>query len=140
GQVMRIPVEMRGRLLRMLLGVAEGRSDDAADAALSISQATDAFDERRFRTRTTELVLHYLDARLSQIQIGRVVLDLARLSAEAGVRMPREATMLGKTLLHLDQVGRTLDPHFDPNATVRSEAAALLRQNVWESLAPGQLI
>ena len=36
--------------------------------------------------------------------------------------------MLGKTLLNLDQVGRTLDPDFDPNAAIRRNAAELTRQ------------
>ena len=35
--------------------------------------------------------------------------------------------MLGKTLLNLDQVGRTLDPDFDPNASIRRNAAELMR-------------
>ena len=47
--------------------------------------------------------------------------------------------MLGKTLLNLDQVGRTLDPDFDPNAAIRRNAAELMRRAVRKSLSPGNL-
>ena len=67
------------------------------------------------------------------------MLMLARMSAERGIRVEPELTMLGKTLLNLDQVGRTLDPDFDPNAAIRRNAAELTRQRVRKSLSPGNL-
>ena len=48
--------------------------------------------------------------------------------------------MLGKTLLNLDQVGRALAPQFDPNASIRRNAAEILRQRVIKSLSPGNLL
>jgi hypothetical protein len=46
--------------------------------------------------------------------------------------------LLGKTLLQLDQVGRTLDPHFNPNAAVRRNVAEILNQRLSKSFTPGQ--
>ena len=41
---------------------------------------------------------------------------------EAAGRVPRRREeLLSKTLLHLDEIGRTLDPKFDPNASVRKK-------------------
>jgi predicted unusual protein kinase regulating ubiquinone biosynthesis (AarF/ABC1/UbiB family) len=47
--------------------------------------------------------------------------------------------MLGKTLLHLDEVGRTLDPSFDPNASIRRNSSELLKQRMLQSVSPGNL-
>jgi predicted unusual protein kinase regulating ubiquinone biosynthesis (AarF/ABC1/UbiB family) len=47
--------------------------------------------------------------------------------------------MLGKTLLNLDQVGRVLDPDFEPNTAIRRNAAELMRQRMLKSASPGQL-
>ena len=47
--------------------------------------------------------------------------------------------MLGKTLLNLDQVGRALEPEFDPNASIRRNAAEILQQRLMKSLSPGNL-
>ena len=55
-----------------------------------------------------DIVAQQQNARVGQIQVGRIVLMLARMSGERGIRVPPELTMLGKTLLNLDQIGRTL--------------------------------
>jgi hypothetical protein len=47
--------------------------------------------------------------------------------------------MLGKTLLHLDEIGRTLDPGFDPNAAVRRDAADLMQRRMAKSASPASL-
>jgi predicted unusual protein kinase regulating ubiquinone biosynthesis (AarF/ABC1/UbiB family) len=73
------------------------------------------------------------------MQVGRLVLEVTQTAAECGIRVPSELTMLGKTLLNLDQVGRALAPEFDPNASIRRNAAVILQQRVMKSLSPGNL-
>ncbi len=41
--------------------------------------------------------------------------------------MPSELTMLAKTLLNLDKVAQSLDPEFDPNASIRANLAKIMR-------------
>jgi ubiquinone biosynthesis protein len=65
---------------------------------------------------------------------------MSRISGDNGVRVPPELTMLGKTLLNLDLVGRTLDPDFDPNAAIRRNAADITRQRLRKSLSPGNAL
>jgi predicted unusual protein kinase regulating ubiquinone biosynthesis (AarF/ABC1/UbiB family) len=76
---------------------------------------------------------------MADLQVGRVVMEISRVSGEAGVRMPPELMMLGKTLLNLDQIGRTLDPEFNPNASIRRHTAELLRREMWKSASPANL-
>src|SRR5205807_2467092 len=66
---------------------------------------------------------------------GQIVLEISRAASEAGVQLPQEMALLGKALLNLDQVARTLDPTFDPNATVRQQSTELLRQRMWKSVS-----
>jgi ubiquinone biosynthesis protein len=99
-----------------------------------------AFDEDEFTRRINNLVLqNESGATLDRIEVGRIVLEATRISGDCGVTLPRELTMLGKTLLNLDQVGRMLDPQFDPNASVRRNAARIMQQRVLKSLSPGNL-
>jgi predicted unusual protein kinase regulating ubiquinone biosynthesis (AarF/ABC1/UbiB family) len=72
--------------------------------------------------------------------VGRTILMVSRMSAESGIRVPSELTMLGKTLLNLDQVGRTLDLTFDPNASIRRNAAELTAERVRRSLSAGNFM
>jgi len=73
------------------------------------------------------------------MEVGRIVLELTRAAAETGIRVPSELSLLGKTLLNLDQVGRTLEPNFDPNASIRRNAADILQRRLVKSLSPGNL-
>ena len=74
-----------------------------------------------------------------QIQLGGVVLEMTQISGHNGLRVPAELTMLSKTLLNLDLVGQTLDPKFDPNASIRRNAEKILQQRVWKALSPTHL-
>jgi predicted unusual protein kinase regulating ubiquinone biosynthesis (AarF/ABC1/UbiB family) len=73
------------------------------------------------------------------MQVGRLVLEVTQVSGESNIRVPSELTMLGKTLLNLDQVGRTIAPEFDPNASIRRNAAQIMQQRLMKSLSPGNL-
>jgi hypothetical protein len=47
--------------------------------------------------------------------------------------------MIGKTLLNLDEIGRTLAPQFDPNAAIRRHAAEITEQHMARDLSLGAL-
>jgi len=72
--------------------------------------------------------------------MGRIVMEISRLARECGVNLPPELTLLGKTLLNLDEIGRTLDPTFDPNASIRRNSAELLTERMRQSASPGNLL
>jgi predicted unusual protein kinase regulating ubiquinone biosynthesis (AarF/ABC1/UbiB family) len=66
-------------------------------------------------------------------------MQVKQIAADCGIRVPAEMTMLGKTLLNLDLVGRTLSPDFDPNQSIRRNAAELLHRRTMKSLSAGNL-
>jgi predicted unusual protein kinase regulating ubiquinone biosynthesis (AarF/ABC1/UbiB family) len=136
GMVGRIGPRMQEQLLRLLLGLSEGRSDDAAESALRMGEPREDFDELQFRRRIGDLVGQQQQATLDQIQVGRVVLEVNQIAAETGIRVPSELTMLGKTLLNLDLVGRSLDRTFDPNESIRRNAADILQKRMVRDLSP----
>jgi ubiquinone biosynthesis protein len=140
GMVAHVSSGMQEKLLQLLLAVSEGKADEAATVAIQIGQTTPRFDEVAFRRRVGDLVAQTKDASVEQIEVGKIVLLLARMSGESGIRVPSELMMLGKTLLNLDQVGRALDPAFDPNASIRRNAADLTRHRLRKSLSPGNLL
>jgi predicted unusual protein kinase regulating ubiquinone biosynthesis (AarF/ABC1/UbiB family) len=139
GMVARIAPRMQQQMLQVVLAVAEGRGDETADFALKIGQPTEAFDEPAFRRRVAEMVAEHHGARVEEIQVGLAVMNISRIAAETGVRLAPELTLLGKTLLNLDGVGRTLAPKFDPNAAIRRHAAELMNQRMLKSFAPGNI-
>jgi predicted unusual protein kinase regulating ubiquinone biosynthesis (AarF/ABC1/UbiB family) len=139
GMVGRIMPRLQEDLLQLLIAISEGRGEEAAQIAIKIGQKKDDFDEQEFTRRISEIVAAQQAATLGQMQVGRVVLEVTQCAAATGVRVPPELTMLGKTLLNLDQVGRALAPEFDPNASIRRNAAEILQRRLVKSLSPGNL-
>ena len=87
-----------------------------------------------------EIVMHHGSSSAGKMQIGRVMIAGARLAAECGYVVPPPLTLLGKTLLNLDQVARTLDPDFEPDAAIRRSAAELMSQRLRKGATPGNLL
>jgi predicted unusual protein kinase regulating ubiquinone biosynthesis (AarF/ABC1/UbiB family) len=140
GMVGRLGPHMQEQLLKLLLAISEGRSDDAAEVSIRIGDPREDFDELQFRRRMTDVVGRQQDATIAQMQVGKVVLEVNQIAADCGIRVPSELTMLGKTLLNLDQVGRTLDPEFDPNDSIRRNGAEILRKKMVHDLSPNNFL
>ncbi len=139
GMVSRLSPSRQDQLLKLLLAVSEGNGDRAAALALQIGQPQPDLDEPGLRRDIQELVSGYQDVALEQLQVGRVMMDISRAAGKRGIRLPSELTLLGKTLLNLDQVGRTLAPEFDVNAALREEGPALMQQRMQQSMSPANL-
>jgi ubiquinone biosynthesis protein len=140
GMVSCITPAMQEKLLRWLVALGEGRGEEAANIALQIGKPRPDMDRAAFRRRVSEMVMLSGGANLHTVQMGRIVLDAARIADECGLAGPRELTMLGKALLNLDGIGRVLDPEFDPNASMRRNAALILQRQVAQRLAPDSVM
>lgn len=139
GMIGRTTPEMQDQLVKLLVAVSEGKSETAADIAIQISEPTDEFNEKDFRRSITYLIAEQKDNLLKEMDVGKALLALGKSAGENGLFMPTEFTMLGKTLLQLDQVGKTLDPDFNPNESVRRNVSNILNQRMWKSISPGNI-
>ena len=139
GMVGRIAPGLQEPLLQLLLAISEGKSDDAVRFALKVGEVGPDFDEPEFSRRVADLVGRHQDAELRNMQVGKAVLEIGRISGDVGLRLPSELTMLGKTLLNLDQIAEALDPTFNPNASIRRNAAEIMRGRLLKSASPGNM-
>jgi ubiquinone biosynthesis protein len=140
GMVARVDPQTQERLLKLILAITDGRGHEAAQIALQMGTRLEGADEDRYRRAVADLVGGYQDVTAEQIKVGRIVLGLARQASENGVRPAPELAMIGKALLHLDEVSRTLDPEFDPNAIVRQHSDTIFRRHMMKRLSPGNLL
>jgi predicted unusual protein kinase regulating ubiquinone biosynthesis (AarF/ABC1/UbiB family) len=137
GMVGRLGPDLQQNLLSLLLAVCDGRSDEAATIAIRIGRRRDGFAETDFRQKISRLVLNRREATISELNFGRIIFEIARVSGEDGLRLPPEMTMISKALLNLDQVVTTLDPGFQPAAVVRGEASILLEERLRNAVSTG---
>ncbi len=139
GMTGRLSPRMQESLLQMLLAISEGRGDEVAGLTIKMGEPKEEFDEPHFTRQIADLVVQHQDTSLSNIDAGRVVLEITRIAGERGFRLPPEFTLIAKALLNLDQVVHTLDPDFDPNAAIRRHATEIMQQRLMRSLSPGNL-
>ena len=130
---------MQENLLKLLLAVSEGESDEAAEIAIQISEPADNFNEMDFRHKIAQLVAEQQNSTLRDMDIGKAILEVGRSAAETNLYVPTELSLLGKTLLQLDEVGRTLELDFDPNESIRRNASNLLNERLKRTLTEGKL-
>jgi ubiquinone biosynthesis protein len=109
GTVARMSSGLQEKMVRFLMAVSEGDGEEAAQVAMKLGEPGPNFDEIGFVTSVTELVDRQQGVVAKGIELGKVVLGVTRTASEHGVRIPGDLSMLGKTLLNLDRVGRTLD-------------------------------
>ncbi len=140
GMVGQVSPRMQEHLLRLLLAISEGKGEEAAEVAMRIGDRLPWFDKSGFSRAISDSVTTQMDRELEHLQLGRVVMSVTRAAAEHGVRVPSDLTLLGKTLLNLDAVGRALDPGFDPNEAIQRHAAEILRKRMFQSASPGNLL
>jgi ubiquinone biosynthesis protein len=140
GMVGRLSTTLQERLFRLLLAVSEGRGEEAADVAVTLGEKLPGYNEPAFRRAIGQLVGRIGHQSLANVQIGKVFLDLQQLITEQHVRGPAELTMLGKTLLNLDEVARALDPALDVNEAIRRNSADLMTRRMRKAVTSGSVI
>ncbi|MBV8879878.1 MAG: AarF/ABC1/UbiB kinase family protein [Planctomycetaceae bacterium] len=137
GMVVRLPPTLQNRLVSLLLAIGEGQAEEAVAALLDISETKDDIDRAGLTRRLADIIGRYRDARLKDVDMGRVLIEITRTSVDCGLRLPAEISMVGQTLLKLDAVGRTLSPGFDTNEAIRMNALRLMRQRMWKEESLG---
>ena len=125
---------------RLLLAISEGRGEEAAEVAITLGEKLPEFNEAGFRRAISTLVGRIGHQSIAEFQIGLVFLELSSLINDHAMRAPAELTMLGKTLLHLDEVARALDPNLDVNEAVRRNGVDLMSRRMKKMATSGSLI
>jgi predicted unusual protein kinase regulating ubiquinone biosynthesis (AarF/ABC1/UbiB family) len=140
GMVTRLMPSLQDNLLRLLLAIAEGKGDEAADITIRMGEPKSGFLKTEFTNRIAELVAEHSGAAVGRLNSGQVVLEITKISADCWFRLPQEFTMVAKALLNLDRVVYTLDPNFEPTAVIRQRATEILQRNLLKTINPVNLI
>lgn len=144
GMVGHVAPRMQETLLKLLIAMSDGRGDQAADLAIKIGDVigdeNGEFDESGFRRKVAKLVNNNQGTSIEEFKIGLVLLEFSQICGESGLRMPAELSMLSKMLLNLDEVGRILDPAFNPTSAIQRHATAITQKRLIHAISPGNLL
>jgi len=131
---------MQDNLLKLLLAISEGNGEQAAEVVIGMSQTNEDFNAVEFRRRLSQFIVIRQDQGLQNLNVGRSILEVTKNAADNGLQVPSELTLLGKTLLQLDEVGKILDPTFDPNASIRRNVSELMTRRMHKQATQGSVL
>ncbi len=135
GMVGRVDPQLRDRLVQLVLAVIQGRGNHTADIAIKIGEPNRDFERAGFQQRISELVLSQSDQSLDALRFGEVILDIANICGDEGVRIPPQLTMIGKALVQLDDIGEHLDPDFNPKKAVEEHTLKIMTTTLSRTLS-----
>jgi predicted unusual protein kinase regulating ubiquinone biosynthesis (AarF/ABC1/UbiB family) len=140
GMVGHTAPQMQTNLLKLLLAISDSDGDAVADLVIRVSERTEEFKPAEFRRKINQLISQTRDKGLAQIKVGASILEVTRNAAENGLYVPPELTLLGKTLLQLDEIGRIMAPEWDPNASVRRNVDEFMSQRMKKDVSKGNVL
>lgn len=128
---------MQQQLFKLLLALSEANGDEAVEVMVRIGERTEEFDAAGFRRQVTRLIAAKRDQGLEQMNVGRSLFEMSNRARATGLFVPSELTLLGKTLLQLDEIGRILNPTFNPTAAIQQHVTQLMSRRVRKDLTRG---
>jgi len=137
GMVGHIAPALQENLLKLLMAVGEQNSETAADIVIHISQVTEDFKSLEFHRHIAQIMALQQNQSLENLNAGKSLMKVSRAAVDSGLFVPGELTLLGKTLLQLDEIGKIIDPAFDPFASIRRNVAGLMARRAKKTLTPG---
>jgi len=137
GMVGHLTPGMQQNLIKILIAVSEGKGEEAAEIVCQMSETTKEFDIYTFKKAIAAIVVARQGQALSDINVGKTLLQVTRIATDQGLSVPSDLTMLGKTLLQLDEVGKILDPDFDPDAAIRRNVTDIMTKRLTKETSKG---
>jgi len=135
GMVGRLAEERRDQLTRLLLGLVQQVPERVANVMLDWTSDS-AVDEENLIQEVQTFVDQYHSVALKQLSLGTMLSDLVAILRRQHLTLPADLTLLVKTFISLEGMGRELDPEFD----MASEAMPLLEKAMRARYTPAAII
>ncbi|MDT0686532.1 ABC1 kinase family protein [Autumnicola psychrophila] len=136
GMVAKFTPQMQENILQLLIAISNTDGAETAKVLLEMSEYNEETDLRAFRKAINDIIMESEHSTAKDMQTGRLVIQLNRLSAESGIHIPVELNILGKILLNMDQIVAVLDPDFDLKKAIQKHVSTIMQSKFYEELKP----
>jgi ubiquinone biosynthesis protein len=136
GMTARVSGEAQDQISKFLLALTDNRGAAAADVCLKMGAPQEGFEKDDFVREVGEAVSAYYGAEPRLVSAGQLVFRIIGVANACSLRVPSELALLGKTLMHLDGIAKTLDPDMNPRAVIRGYAESLIAKKVRQRFHP----
>lgn len=132
GMVGRLSPQMKQHFASLVIAIMRRRSEGVLNAITKMGIVPDDVDMQLLQWDIDELREKFDDVPLSQVSLGEAVNDLFAIANRHRIQIPADLTLLGKTLLTMEQMVEKLDPEL----SIVKVAEPFGRQLLKERLSP----
>jgi ubiquinone biosynthesis protein len=113
GMVGRLSPELRDRTIDLMVAAVRKDAYGVADALYAIGRPTKKVDMREYRAEVSMLAEKYLGKPIKEIELSAMIRDLVQGALKYGIEIPTDFMLVGKSLMTIEGIGKTLDPDLD---------------------------
>ncbi len=126
GMVGQLDEETREQLIYLFLAVAGNDADGIVEATLSMGAASGNVKREDIKKDIKRFLARYYGLSLKEINMAHVMHEIMNVAYNRQLRLPANLSVLGKTILMCEGIGRQLDPEFNLLEVVVPYAKRLL--------------
>ncbi|MSP61448.1 MAG: AarF/ABC1/UbiB kinase family protein [Myxococcales bacterium] len=132
GMVGVLSSEMRDRAIDLMMAAIKKDVDELADALIAMGRPRDKVDRDAFRAEVARLSEVHLGKPIKEIQLAAMIRDLVQGAVKFEIEMPAEMMMVGKSLMTVEGIGKSIYPDLD----VFEEARPFFLKLLWQRYSP----
>lgn len=132
GMVGRLSPDVRDKAMDLMLAAVRRDVDDLAAALLALGRPRSKVDMHAFRAEVDRLSGVHLGKPLREIQLSAMIRDLVQGAVKFDIEMPVEMMMVGKSLMTVEGIGKSIYPDLD----IFEEVRPLLMRLLWQRYSP----
>lgn len=141
GMAVRFSAKIQEEIMRLIIALSSNDGERVAQILLQISD----YDEKELDIKSfKKLVIRQAQenefAKAKDLSTGKIIIEINKIAAMHGIKLPVELAVLGKILLNLDQIIAVLSPEHDLQKTMRSYVDSLLKQHMKKELKSGNFL
>jgi ubiquinone biosynthesis protein len=127
--------DMREKMITLMIAIIKKDIDDLSDALLAMGRPRNKVDRDAFRAEVARLSEIHLQKALKDIELAAIIRDLVQGAVRFDIEMPVEVVMVGKALMTVEGIGKSIYPELD----VFEEARPFFLKLLWQRYSPEKL-
>ena len=136
GMVAKFGPDLREHILKLLIAISKYNGEETANTLLKMSEYDKNADLTGFRKEINRLVLDSQNKTAKDLQTGRLLIQMNKVAAEKGIKLPVELNILGKILMNMDQIVAVLTPDYDLQRAIERNVEKLMQKKMLQELKP----
>ncbi len=132
GMVGVLSSELRDRAVDLMMAAIKKDIDELSDALLAMGRPREKVDRDAFRAHVAGVADAHLGKPIKEIQLAALIRDLVQGAVKFDIEMPPEMLMVGKSLMTIEGIGKSIYPELD----VFEEARPFFLKLLWKRYSP----